>query len=283
MKARIHLFLASFFACTLMVSANTPPTVGIDPLNVKIYKLKNGLTVMISVNKSEPRLQTMIAVRAGSKNDPADNTGLAHYLEHLLFKGTDRFGTKDYVKEKKYLDEVESLYEEYNHTTDAATRKNIYHRIDSVSGIAASYAIANEYDKLLASIGATGTNAFTSMEQTVYVNDIPSNQFEKWVAIEAERFRNPVLRLFHTELEAVYEEKNIGMDNEARKVNEATLAGLFTKHPYGTQTTIGTVEHLKNPSIKKIRNYFSNYYVPNNMAIIISGDVDPDKVFAQID
>jgi predicted Zn-dependent peptidase len=283
MKARLRILLVAFLACTFLVQAHTPPTVGTDPLAVKIYRLKNGMTVMISVNKSEPRLQTMIAVRAGSKNDPADNTGLAHYLEHLLFKGTDRFGTKDYAKEKVYLDEIEKLYEEYNHTTDAAARKAIYGRIDSVSGIAAKYAIANEYDKLLASIGATGTNAFTSMEQTVYINDIPSNQFEKWLAIEAERFRSPVLRLFHTELEAVYEEKNIGMDNEGRKMNEAILGGLFAKHPYGTQTTIGTVEHLKNPSITKIKEYYRNYYVPNNMAIILSGDIDPDKAFEQIE
>lgn len=283
MNARLRLLLAAFVAGTLLLQAHTPLTVANDPLNAKIYTMKNGMTVMISVNKSEPRLQTMIAVRAGSKNDPADNTGLAHYLEHLLFKGTDRFGTKDYAREKVYLDEVEALYEQYNRTTDAAGRKAIYHRIDSVSGIAAQYAIANEYDKLLASIGATGTNAFTSMEQTVYVNDIPSNQFEKWLAIEAERFRNPVLRLFHTELEAVYEEKNIGMDNEGRKMNETVLASLFDRHPYGTQTTIGTVEHLKNPSLKKIREYFSKYYVPNNMAIIISGDVDPDRAFEQIE
>lgn len=266
-----------------MVQARTPLVAGKDPLNVKMYRLKNGMTVMISVNKTEPRIQTMIAVRAGSKNDPSDNTGLAHYLEHLLFKGTDRFGTKDYAKEKLYLDEIEALYEQYNGATDVATRSAIYHRIDSVSGIAAQYAIANEYDKLLASIGATGTNAFTSMEQTVYINDIPSNQFAKWLMIEAERFRNPVLRLFHTELEAVYEEKNISLDNEGRKMYEATLAGLFTNHPYGTQTTIGTVEHLKNPSIRKIREYFRNYYVANNMAVIISGDVDPDKAFEQIE
>ena len=142
MKARIRLFLAAFVACTLVVRANTPPTVT-DPLDAKIYTLKNGLTVMISVNKSEPRLQTMIAVRAGSKNDPSDNTGLAHYLEHLLFKGTDRFGTKDYAKEKVYLDQIESLYEEYNRTTDGMQRKAIYHRIDSVSGLASQYAIAS--------------------------------------------------------------------------------------------------------------------------------------------
>lgn len=257
-------------------------TVPGDPLGVRIYTLSNGLTVMLSVNKSEPRIQTLIATKAGSKNDPADNTGLAHYLEHMLFKGTDKFGTKDWAKEKAQLDKIDALYEQYNKTTDEAKRKAIYHNIDSVSGVASTFAIANEYDKMLSQIGATGTNAFTSLEQTVYVNDIPQNQVNNWLAIESERFRNPVLRLFHTELEAVYEEKNIALDNDQRKVFEALMAGLFTKHAYGTQTTIGTVEHLKNPSLIKIRDYYNTYYVPNNMAIIMVGDLDPDKTIAAI-
>jgi predicted Zn-dependent peptidase len=261
----------------------TYKTVSNDPLGVRIYTLKNGLTIMISVNKNDPRIQTYVATKAGSKNDPADNTGLAHYLEHLLFKGTDKYGTKDWANEKVQLDKIDELYEKYNSTKDEKLRKSIYNQIDSVSLIASSYAIANEYDKMLGAIGATGTNAFTSLEQTVYVNDIPSNQIENWVRIEAERFRNPVLRLFHTELEAVYEEKNISLDNDSRKVYETLLGGLFTKHPYGTQTTIGTVEHLKNPSLIKIRNYFNTYYVPNNMAIILSGDLDPESVIPMID
>lgn len=253
-----------------------------DALNVRIYKLKNGLTVMLSVNKSEPRIQTLIATKAGSKNDPSDNTGLAHYLEHLLFKGTDKYGTKDWATEKKYLDQIDQLYEQYNKTTDEGSRKSIYRKIDSVSLLASKYAIANEYDKMLSAIGASGTNAFTSLEQTVYVNEIPQNQVAKWIDIEAERFRSPVLRLFHTELEAVYEEKNISLDNDQRKVFEALMSNLFTKHTYGTQTTIGTVEHLKNPSLVKIRNYFNTYYVPNNMAIIMAGDLDPDATIRMI-
>ena len=116
----------------------------------------------------------------------------------------------------------------------------------------------------------------------MYVNDIPSNQLEKWLSIESERFRNPVFRLFHTELEAVYEEKNRGLDNDGRKMFEAMLSGLFQKHTYGTQTTIGTVEHLKNPSLTEIRKYFNKYYVPNNMAICLSGDFDPDQVIVWI-
>ncbi len=254
-----------------------------DPTNSRWYVLPNGLTVILSINKDQPRVQTLIATKAGSKNDPADNTGLAHYLEHLLFKGTDKYGTQDYEKEKVYLDQIDNLYEVYNKTTDEAKRKVIYRQIDSVSGLAAKYSIANEYDKICQSIGAQGTNAFTSVEQTVYVNDIPSNMIHQWIELEAERYRNPVFRLFHTELEAVYEEKNISLDNDGEEAYEKLYASLFRNHPYGTQTTIGTVEHLKNPSLVKIRNYFNTYYVPNNMAIIMAGDIDPECVIEMID
>jgi predicted Zn-dependent peptidase len=254
-----------------------------DPLKARIYKLSNGLTVYMTVYKDAPRIQTYIATRAGSKNDPADATGLAHYLEHMLFKGTDKYGALDYEKEKPLLDKIEQMYEVYRKTTDTRERKDLYRQIDSISGVAAKYAIANEYDKMMAAIGAKGTNAYTSVEQTVYVNDIPSNQLEKWLTIEAERFRAPVLRIFHTELEAVYEEKNRGLDNDGYKMYEALFAGLFQKHTYGTQTTIGTIEHLKNPSITRIKEYYEKYYNPNNMAICLSGDFDPDEAIKLID
>ncbi len=254
-----------------------------DPMQARYYTLKNGLTVILSVNKDEPRLQTFIVTKAGSKNDPADHTGLAHYLEHMLFKGTDQYGTKDWSQEKPLLDQIESLYEVYNHTTDVAQRKLIYQQIDSVSGKAATYSIANEYDKMMSNIGAKGTNAFTSFEQTAYVNDIPTNQLDKWLTIEAERFRNPVLRIFHTELEAVYEEKNIGMDEDDTKVFETLFASLFTNHNYGKQTTIGTIEHLKNPSLLAIKDFYNKNYIPNNMAIILAGDLDPDATIKKIE
>ncbi|HEY8402803.1 MAG TPA: insulinase family protein [Cytophagaceae bacterium] len=261
----------------------TYETVANDPLNARIYTLENGLKVYLSVYKDAPRIQTYIAVRAGSKNDPPHATGLAHYLEHILFKGTSKIGTSDWEKEKVELDKIEKLYEVYRQTKDEKEREKLYRQIDSISLVAASYAIANEYDKMVSNIGASGTNAYTFLEQTVYVNDIPSNQIEKWAEIEAERFSEVVPRLFHTELEAVYEEKNKGLDNDRRKVWEATLEGLFQKHSYGTQTTIGTVEHLKNPSITEIKKYFDKYYVPNNMAICMSGDFNPDEVIKIID
>ncbi|MBA3706063.1 MAG: insulinase family protein [Bacteroidetes bacterium] len=201
----------------------------------------------------------------------------------MLFKGTDVYGSKDYAKEKVELDKIEAMFESYRKTTDETKRKAMYHQIDSISGYASKLAIANEYDKMMSSIGAKGTNAYTWLEQTVYVNDIPSNQLDKWTTIEAERFRNPQLRLFHTELEAVYEEKNRGLDNDGSKSWEALFSGLFPNNTYGSQTTIGTIEHLKNPSLTEIKKYFNTYYVPNNMAICLSGDLDPDATIKMID
>ena len=254
-----------------------------DPMRARFYTLKNGLTVILTVNKEVPRLQTIIATKAGSKTDPKDHTGLAHYLEHMLFKGTDKYGSLNWEQEKKQLDIIDALYETYNQTRDERKRKEIYHAIDSVSGIAATFAIANEYDKMMGMIGAQGTNAFTDFERTAYINDIPSNQIDRWLAIEAERYRNPVLRIFHTELEAVYEEKNRSLDNDDDKVIELLFDKLFQQHNYGQQTTIGTVEHLKNPSLKAIREYFYKNYVPNNMCIVMSGDFDPDAVIKKVD
>ena len=255
-------------------------TVPGDPLGVKIYTMQNGMRIYMSVNKLEPRIQTNIAVRAGSKHDPAETTGLAHYLEHMLFKGTRNIGSLNWEKEETLLQEISDLYEKHRFEEDPEKRKEIYRAIDSVSNVAATYVAANEYDKMVSALGAKGTNAYTWVEQTVYINDIPTNELERWFELESERFSECVLRLFHTELEAVYEEFNIGQDRDFRKVLKVVNEVLFPSHPYGTQTTIGEGEHLKNPSHVKIQEYFSTYYVPNNMAIILAGDFDPDEVVA---
>ncbi|MBL7924024.1 MAG: insulinase family protein [Bacteroidia bacterium] len=291
MRSLLHLLFLLFMLCRPSsvwaqpaVNHNYPyDTVPGDPLKARIYTLENGLKVYLSVYKDEPRFQSMIGVKAGSKHDPADHTGLAHYLEHMLFKGTDVYGTNNYEKEAPLLDTIINLYERYGATSDSTRRAMIYRQIDSVSGVASHYAIPNEFDKMMAGIGVTGVNAYTSNEQTVYINNVPSNQLENFLTVEAERFRKPVFRLFHTELEAVYEEKNRALDSDSRKVWENLYAGLFENHPYGTQTTIGTVEHLKNPSLKAIKNYFDTYYVPNNMVIALSGDFDPDQAIRIID
>ncbi len=258
-------------------------TVPGDAMKTRIYTLDNGLKVYMSVNKEKPRLQANIAVKTGSRNDPAETTGLAHYLEHLMFKGTKKFGTTDAAKEKPYLDEITRRYEAYRKLTDPAERKQAYHEIDSVSQLAAKYNIPNEYDKLMASIGSEGTNAYTSNDVTCYVENIPNNEIENWAKVQSDRFQNMVIRGFHTELEAVYEEKNITMASDGDKEYAALWKLLTPTHPYGTQTTIGEQEHLKNPSIVNIQNYFHQYYVPNNVAIVLAGDFDPDPTIAVID
>ena len=253
-------------------------TVPNDPLNARIYTLDNGLKVYMTVNKDAPRIQTYIAVRAGGKNDPADNTGLSHYLEHMMFKGSEQFGTRDYEAEKPMLEEIDSLFEVYRTIKDEAERRAFYHKIDSISYEASKLAIPNEYDKLMSIIGSEGTNAYTSNDVTCYVEEIPSNQIDAWARIEADRFKNCVFRGFHTELEAVYEEKNMGMADDDEKAFDALDSMLFVHHPYGTQTVIGTQDHLKNPSLRAIRKHKDTYYVPNNVAICMSGDFDPDEV-----
>ena len=261
----------------LSVGCSKYKTVKNDPLEAKIYTLDNGLTIYMTVNKDEPRIQTYVPVRVGGKNDPADNTGLAHYLEHMMFKGTESFGTSDYEAEKPMLAAIDSLFEVYRTKTDPAEREALYHEIDSISYEASKIAIPNEYDKLMSIIGAEGTNAYTSNDVTCYVDEIPSNRLEDWARIAADRFRHCVFRGFHTELEAVYEEKNMGMLSDGEKAFEAMDAMLFPGHPYGTQTVIGTQDHLKNPSLRAIRYQKDTYYVPNNMAICLSGDFDPDE------
>lgn len=287
-----NVLVFSFLAFTLLLTSCKEKTaqskyqyesVANDPLNARIYTLKNGLKVYISVNPREPRVQTFVAVRAGSKSDPKETTGLAHYLEHMVFKGTHDIGTINWEAEKVVLDSISAAYELHKNTPDPLKKKAIYKKIDSLSYEASKYAVPNEYDKMITSLGAKGTNAYTWVEQTVYVNDIPSNELEKWMMVESNRFRTLVLRLFHTELEAVYEEFNKSQDNDERKSWDALQKGLFPSHPYGTQTTLGEGEHLKNPSMVNIHNYFNKYYVPNNIAICLAGDLDPDKTVAQIE
>ena len=286
MKKNLLSMLSVAMIALLMASCSggrSYETVKGDPMQSRIYTLDNGLKVYLTVNKETPRIQTYIPVRVGGKNDPAETTGLAHYFEHLMFKGTESFGTQSYAEEKPMLDQIEALFEVYRTKTDEAERAAIYHQIDSISYEASKLAIPNEYDKLMAAIGASGTNAYTSYDVTCYMENIPSNQLDNWAKIQADRFKNNVIRGFHTELETVYEEKNMSLTKDSRKVIDAILATLYTKHPYGTQTILGSQNHLKNPSITNIKNFYKQWYVPNNMAICMSGDFDYDEAMDVIE
>jgi predicted Zn-dependent peptidase len=224
----------------------------------------------------------MIAVKVGSKDDPRDNTGLAHYLEHIMFKGTSHFGTSDWEKEKPLLDSIAALFEAHKATASADEKKAIYQKIDATSQEAARYAISNEYQKIVGMIGASGTNAFTSYDMTVFVNEIPANEIDRFFKLEYDRFTNAQLRLFHTELETVYEEFNMYQDQGMSRVWNKVFDGLFATHPYKVDV-IGLPEHLKNPSMNSVMAFQKYYYAPNNMAVLMCGDLDFEHTIRTVD
>lgn len=254
-----------------------------DPSKTRIYTLENGLKVFLSQNLDEPKIQTYIAVKTGSNNDPSDTTGVAHYFEHMMFKGNEKIGTLDWEKEKVLLDELEELFEVHRQETNIEKKAEIYKKIDAISFEASKLTVPNEYDKFTSLMGASNVNAHTSYNETIYYNTIPKNELKKWMILESCRFSSIALRLFHTELETVYEEYNRSQDNDGRAIFYTMMENLFPNSKYGTQTVLGSPNDLKNPSMKAINEYFKKYYVASNMAIIMIGDLDFDETIALID
>jgi zinc protease len=253
-----------------------------DPIHVQERRLANGLTVLISEDPNLPRIFGAVVVRAGSKHDPAHATGIAHYLEHMLFKGTRELGTVDYTREAPHLLHLERLYERLRGAATDADREALLVEIDRAAREAGRYAIPGELDRALHDLGATGVNAFTTPDITVYHNELPPRSLEAWLALTAHRFRDPVFRLFPSELEAVYEEKNRAMDG-LDPIADAFLARFFPGHPYGAQTTLGSVEHLKSPSLREMREFYRRHYVASNMALVLAGDLDAAAIWPIIE
>jgi len=254
-----------------------------DPMQVSIYQLDNGLTVYLSENHESPTFRSEIVVRSGSRDDPADATGLAHYLEHLMFKGSQTMGTIDWEKEKIHIDKIYELYEEHAAATDPEERAAIWEKINEESMLAAQYAVPNEIDTLFNTFGFSGINAYTASDRTVFLEIVPANRAEQWAMIESARFTKPVFRLFQTELEIVYEEKNRSLDNKQRIIQEELFKQLYGEHPYGSQTALGSIEDLKNPRLQRIKQFVEEHYVANNMAIVISGDIEKESMMDVID
>ncbi|WP_340152852.1 insulinase family protein [uncultured Marivirga sp.] len=250
-----------------------------DPIiNVEQYELPNGLKVYLNEDKNASNVYGAVWVNAGGKDDPAEATGIAHYLEHMLFKGTDELGTQNYETEKTHLDSIKILYDELAITKSPETKLQIQKMINAQELKASQFAIPNEFDRLVKSIGGSGVNAGTNYDYTYYYNFFPANQMTKWLDIYSHRFQNPVFRLFQSELEAVYEEKNRAGDDLQRRVFTKFNEYIYGDHPYSTQTVLGSVEHLKNPSLTKMYEYFQKYYVANNMALVLSGNFDATEV-----
>ena len=265
MKQVVSLLIA--LSCCCCVFSQVP-----NNLKVERYELPNGLTVILNEDPQASIVLGAIAIKTGGKYDPANHTGTSHYLEHMMFKGTDEIGTIDYKAEKVYLDSIVMKYDELGATTDEVRRKEIQKEINALSLKAGKYAIPNELDKMLDGIGATMVNAFTSEEVVAYFNEFPVNQMEKWMELYSHRFKHPVFRLFQSELETVFEEKNMYSDEFSSNLIESFFAHFYKKHPYGTQTVIGTADHIKNPSLTTMQKMYDTYYVPNNMALIMTGN-----------
>ncbi|MEA1875096.1 MAG: insulinase family protein [Bacteroidota bacterium] len=253
-----------------------------ESLQVIEFELKNGLKVYLNRDMNSPNLTGMIAVRTGSKYDSADATGIAHYLEHMLFKGTDQLGTVDFESESIYLDSIRILYDSLGNTVDEPERKHIQNQINDLSLKAGEYAIPNELDLILNEIGSKGVNAFTGYDMNAYFNRFPPHQLEKWLKIYSHRFKNPVFRLFQSELETVFEEKNMYMDQFEMSLIEAFYGQFYRNHPYGQQTILGNAEHIRNPSLTEMQKFYDTYYVANNMALILSGPLEIDDAKALI-
>lgn len=238
------------------------------------FKLDNGMQVYIWQDSSQTDIHGRVSVHAGSKNDPEQFTGLAHYLEHLMFKGTDQIGTSDWEQEKTLYEQIIAKYDEKAASSDPAIKEALNKEINELSIKASEFSQSNEFSTLVATMGGTGMNAGTSYDLTTYYNDFPPSQLERFLMLYAERFRAPVFRTFQSELETVYEEYNLYEDQLDQKELNFLLSHLFKGHPY-ERPVIGLSEHLKNPQLSKLIDFYNNWYVPGNMALILVGNIDP--------
>lgn len=263
-------YFVSVCLCALLFNSVSAQNSSV--LNVQTFKLDNGFTVFLNEDPSASKVFGAVMVNAGSKNESPDATGMAHYLEHLLFKGTNLMGTTDFEKEKPYLDSIVYLYDQLALASSPEQKLVIQKSINGLAIKASEYGLPNEFDKMMRSIGGTGINAFTSFDMTFYHNSFPAQEMNKWLDIYSSRFQNPIFRSFQSELEVVYEEKNRSADNFTSKIVEKFQTMMFPGHPYGEWTPIGKTDHLKNPQLSKMYAFFEKNYVSNNMALILSGN-----------
>lgn len=268
MKAFLTMMLVTT-GTNLLTAQNT------KALEVKEHTLNNGLTVWLNEDHSQPKVFGAVVVKAGAKDCP--DTGIAHYFEHMMFKGTDKIGTVNYEAEKVLLDSIVMKYDKLARTKDEAARADIQKEINELSIRSSDYVIPNEFNRLISKYGGSGLNAATSYDATIYFNTFSPQYMEQWAEINSERLLNPVFRLFQSELETVYEEKNMYGDFIGGPVMERLLARYFAPHPYA-YPIIGSTENLKNPRLTEMRKFFEEYYVASNMALILSGDFDSDAV-----
>ena len=244
-------------------------------LQVQELELSNGMKVWLNVDHSQPKVFGAVVVGAGSVDCP--DTGIAHYFEHIMFKGTDELGTVDYAAERVYLDSISMKYDELSRTTDEKSRKAIQHDINQLNIKASQYAVPNEFNRLITKYGGSDLNAGTSYDFTYYHNTFSPQFIEQWCELNSHRLIHPVYRLFQGELETVYEEKNMYSDNPAAMMLEQISGKFFAGTPYA-YPIIGSTENLKNPRQSDMEAFYKKYYVASNMGLILSGDINVETL-----
>ena len=265
---RIVLFLATVLT-SLCADAQ---------LEVKELKLSNGMTVWLNEDHSQPKVFGAVVVKAGAKDCP--NTGIAHYFEHIMFKGTDRMGTTDYEKEKPWLDSIFAQYDLLSKTKDEVGRTRIQKHINELSLKAADYVIPNEFNRLISKYGGSGLNAGTGHDLTYYHNSFLPQFIEQWCWLNSERLIKPVFRGFQGELENVYEEKNRSAD-ALGDAQDKLFSAVFKTQPYA-YPIIGSTENLKNPRLSDMAAFYKKYYVASNMGLILCGDIKADSALTAL-
>ncbi|MEO1134603.1 MAG: insulinase family protein [Cyanobacteria bacterium J06639_1] len=245
--------------------------------NVTEFQLVNGLQFLVLERHQAPVISFLTYANVGGANEPDGQTGVAHYLEHLAFKGTSRIGTSNYRAEKPLLDRLDRLYAQLRAAEDSESA-GLEEAIATTTQQAKQLVKSNELGQIVEQAGGVGLNAATSADATTYTYSFPSNKLELWMSLESERFLDPVFREFETEKAVILEERRQRTDNSpVGQLVEAFLDKAFTVHPY-RRPVIGYDRDIRNLTRQNVRDFFNTYYVPNNLTIAIVGDVDPDEV-----
>ncbi len=253
-----------------------------DPLHVRIYTLDNGLKVYLSKNPSSARIYTSIGVRAGLLHDPPHAAGTTDYLQYLMFQGTKKYGTCDYKDEEPLLEATARLLEQYRNTRSYHRKKALFRQIDSVSLLADRYAVPDEYWHLANNIDVRNIQIFSSFNHTLYTNNIPVHELQRWAELESQRFKEPVFRRITEGIRQITEDHNRRLRDDNYRAQQALLAMLFPGLPF-EMNVAGFAEQIANPSLQSIQAFYDQYYLPGNMALALAGVPDFEGTIRTID
>jgi len=285
MKQQITRTLAGLL---LLLTAASAHAQGLAE-RVREHTLKNGMKLLLVERHTSPTVAAWIRYRVGSVDERSDERGIAHLLEHMLFKGTKTLGTTDYAAEKPLLDRIETtaqlllLEKAKREKGDAATVERLEKELADLEKEAGKYVVKEEFAQIYNRHGGANYNAYTSKDGTTYLISLPSNKLELWASIESDRMQNPVLREFYTERAVVMEERRRSYEAEPEgKLWETFAASAFNAHPMG-QPIIGWMSDIANLTRTKAEDFLRRYYAPNNAIIAIVGDIDPEKTIAMVE